>query len=140
MVLHDPARSPISGRGRSASPRLWGQLLNLCSPHLSLAVFLFSTGRSSFSSFSLSPSGTHSSLRHTLDYSPPGSSVHGILQARILQWPSPLPGASQLGGRPCISCVSCVAGGFLPAELSGKAHLLRDLFEPEGRFLEDSRG
>ena len=25
-------------------------------------------------------------LRHPLDCSPPGSSVHGILQARILEW------------------------------------------------------
>ena len=25
-------------------------------------------------------------LRYPMDYSPPGSSVHGILQARILEW------------------------------------------------------
>ena len=25
-------------------------------------------------------------LCHPMDYSPPGSSVHGILQARILEW------------------------------------------------------
>ena len=25
-------------------------------------------------------------LRDPMDYSPPGSSVHGILQARILEW------------------------------------------------------
>ena len=25
-------------------------------------------------------------LRDSMDYSPPGSSVHGILQARILEW------------------------------------------------------
>ena len=25
-------------------------------------------------------------LRYPVDYSPPGSSVHGILQARILEW------------------------------------------------------
>jgi len=27
-----------------------------------------------------------------MDYSPPGSSVHGILQARILEWVFPSPG------------------------------------------------
>ena len=26
------------------------------------------------------------------DYSPPGSSVHGIFQARIMDWPFPIPG------------------------------------------------
>ena len=43
--------------------------------------------------------------------SPPGSSVHGILQARILEW-LPMPssrGSSQLRGR---TQVSCTVGGF----------------------------
>ena len=50
-------------------------------------------------------------LGDPLDCSPPGSSVHGILQARILEWVaisssmgSPWPGDQ--------TCVSCVAGGF----------------------------
>ena len=29
---------------------------------------------------------SHSTLCDSMDYSPPGSSVHGILQARILEW------------------------------------------------------
>ena len=40
-------------------------------------------------------------LCHSVDYSPPGSSVHGILQARILEW-IPIPfsrGSSQLRDR-----------------------------------------
>ena len=44
------------------------------------------------------------------DYSPPGSSVHGILQARILEWvamPSTR-GSSRPRGQNCISCVSCI--------------------------------
>ena len=46
-----------------------------------------------------------------MDYSPPGSSVHGILQARILEWVA-MPfsrGSSQSRDR---TQVSCIAGGF----------------------------
>ena len=36
---------------------------------------------------------SHVRLCNPMDYSPPGSSVHGILQARILEWlPCPSPG------------------------------------------------
>ena len=44
-----------------------------------------------------------------MDCSPPGFSVHGILQARILGWfaISYTRGSSQLRDRTCISCVSC---------------------------------
>ena len=31
-----------------------------------------------------------------MDYSPPGSSVHGILQARILEWGWPFPSPGDL--------------------------------------------
>ena len=47
-----------------------------------------------------------------LDCSPPGSSVHGSLQARILEWAA-MPssrGSSQPRDQ---SWVSCIAGGFL---------------------------
>ena len=53
-------------------------------------------------------------LCELVDCSPPGSSVHGILQARILEWiamPSSR-GPSQPRDRTCISCVSCLAGMF----------------------------
>ena len=42
--------------------------------------------------------------------SPPGSSVHGILQARVLEWVAPLfsKGSSQPRDRTCVS-VSCIA-------------------------------
>ena len=46
-----------------------------------------------------------------MDCSPPGSSVHGILQARILEWVA-IPfsrGSSWLRDR---TCVSCIAGRF----------------------------
>ena len=42
-----------------------------------------------------------------IDCSPPGSSVHGILQAIILDWVAiPLSrGSSQLRDRTCVSCI-----------------------------------
>ena len=45
-----------------------------------------------------------------MDCSPPGSSVHGILQARILEWVaiSYSSGSSQLKDQTCISYFSCI--------------------------------
>ena len=51
-----------------------------------------------------------STLCNTVDGSPPGSSVHGILQARILQWVG-MPfsrGSSQLRDQIRVFCVSCI--------------------------------
>ena len=47
-------------------------------------------------------------------YSPPGSSVHGILQARIRKWVamSPSRGSSLPRDQTHISCISCIAGRF----------------------------
>ena len=57
------------------------------------------------------------------DCSPPGSSVHGILQARILEWVA-MPffrGSSPSRDRTLFSSVSCIApGNSLPAEPPGK--------------------
>ena len=50
-----------------------------------------------------------------VDYSLPGSSVHGILQARILEqvaMPSSR-GSSRPRNRTCITCVSCFARQIL---------------------------
>ena len=54
-----------------------------------------------------------------VDCSPPGSSVHGISQAKILEWVaiSFSRGSSRLRSR---THFSCIAGGFFTAELSGK--------------------
>ena len=57
-------------------------------------------------------------LSDPLDCSPPGSSVPGILQARILEWvamPSSR-GSSQHRDQLHVSCISCTAGGFFTAE------------------------
>ena len=49
-------------------------------------------------------------LYHRMDYSPLGSSVHGILQARILEWVaiSFSRGSSQPKDWTCISWISCI--------------------------------
>ena len=52
-----------------------------------------------------------STLCDPMDYNPPGSSVHGILQARILEWVamSSSRGSSQPRDW---TWISCIAGGF----------------------------
>ena len=60
-----------------------------------------------------------------MDFSPPGCSVHGILQARILEWVA-MPfsrGPSQPRDQTRIFCVSCIAGVSLPTESPGKPPL-----------------
>ena len=45
-----------------------------------------------------------------MDFRPPDSSVHGILQARILEWvviSSPR-SSSRRSDRTCLSCISCI--------------------------------
>ena len=56
----------------------------------------------------------HLQLCDPMDCSPPGSSVHGILQARTLEWvarPSSR-GPSQPRDRTRVSCVSCLGSDF----------------------------
>ena len=55
-----------------------------------------------------------------MDYSLPGSSVHGILQARILKWVaiSFFRGSSQLRDR---TWASCIGGRFFTDQATGKA-------------------
>ena len=59
---------------------------------------------------------------------PPGSSAHGILQARILEWVT-IPfsrGSSQPRDQTWVFWDSCIAGGFFTAEPPGKP-LLRNI-------------
>ena len=55
-------------------------------------------------------SAIYLTLCDPMDYSSPDSSVHGIFQARILEWAavSSSRGSSQLTDQTCISCVSCI--------------------------------
>ena len=62
------------------------------------------------------------SLRNLMDCSPPDSSVHGILQARILEWVaiSSFRGSSQPRDQTRISCLLYWQTGSLPLAPSGK--------------------
>ena len=62
-------------------------------------------------------------LCNPVNCSPPGSSVHGIFSARILEWvamPS-MGGFFPLRGWTQVSCSSCIASRFFPTEPPGKA-------------------
>ena len=64
-------------------------------------------------------------LWDSIDSSPPGSSVHGILQAGILEWIA-MPSfreSSWPGDRTYISCDSCIAARFSTPEPLGKPPL-----------------
>ena len=64
-------------------------------------------------------------LWDSIDCSPPGSSVRGISQARILQWPFPFSrGSSQPREQTCVSCVPCIAGRFCTTEPRRKSQCL----------------
>ena len=67
-----------------------------------------------------------STLCNPMDHSPLGSSVHGILQARILEWVST--SSSRWSSRPWdqthVSCVSWIAGRFLTWGATGKFKVL----------------
>ena len=57
-----------------------------------------------------------------LDCSPPSSSIHGILQAKILEWVAMASsrGSSQPRGQTYFSGSSCIGGGFFTIEPWGK--------------------
>ena len=80
-----------------------------CPRGLNIAIALWGLCTYAYASYSVV-----SILCGPLDYSPPGSSVHGIFQARILEWIaiSSSRGSSQPRNQTCISCVSCILGGF----------------------------
>ena len=60
-----------------------------------------------------------------MDCSSPGSSVHGILQARVLQWAaiSCSRGSSTPRDRTLDNCVSCTAGRFSTTSTTCKGNL-----------------
>ena len=79
-----------------------------------------------------------------MDCSPPGSSVHGILQARILEWiamPSSR-GSSPTRDQTCISYSFYTTGIFFTAELLRKPSLSPGIVRvssPEGRTTANVR-
>ena len=54
-----------------------------------------------------------------VDYSLPGSSVHGILQTRIPKWVA-MPSSRGSSWPRDRTCISCITGGFFTAEPPGK--------------------
>ena len=66
-------------------------------------------------------------LCHPMDSSPSGSSVHGILQARIMMWVTVFSsrGSSWFRDQPPISCI---AGRFFTTEPPGKTPLCQCMF------------
>ena len=69
-------------------------------------------------------------------YSPPGSSVHGILQARKLEWAAvpPSRGSSPPSDRTCVSYISCIGRQVL----YHKCHLGRPIIPLNTLFLATS--
>ena len=67
------------------------------------------------------------------DCSPPGSSVHGISQAKILEWvaSSFSRGSSQPRDWLCVSCISCVTGRLFTSGPPGKPFLHTDYYKTE---------
>ena len=61
-------------------------------------------------------------LCNPIDCSPPGSTVHGIFQARILEWIaiSYSRGSSRPKDRTLIPCISCIGRQILNTEPFGK--------------------
>ena len=61
-----------------------------------------------------------------MDCSPPDSSVHGISQARKLEWVaiSSFKGSSRLRDRICISCIFCIGRQSIPLSHLGSHPLL----------------
>ena len=81
-------------------------------------------------------------------YSPSGSSVHGILQARILEWvaSSFSRGSSQPKDQTRVFCISCIAGEFFNHWTVGEAQYntyhdtiaIGSFFQDEWRMTTDS--
>ena len=62
-------------------------------------------------------------LCNTRDYSPPGSSVCGISQARILEWVAISSSRGSSWPRDW-TCLSCLAGGFFTTEPPGSLSMM----------------
>ena len=69
---------------------------------------------------------SHLTLCNPMDYSPPDSSVHGIIQTRILQWVTMT--SSTQGLNLCLY-VSCFASLFFTTESPGKPNSIYICYE-----------
>ena len=55
-----------------------------------------------------------------MDYNPPGFSVHGISQVRVLEWVA-IPFFKESSPPRDWTSISCIAGGFFTTESPGKS-------------------
>ena len=76
-------------------------------------------------------------LCNPTDCSPPGSTVHGIFQARMLEWVA-ISFTSDSSPHRDQTHVSCIAGGFFTTEPPGKPNLFPT--KPQMSFLPTSFG
>ena len=78
-----------------------------------------STGQEYHLPFKVCHCAVCSVMSNSLDHSPPGSSVHGISQARVLEWVAMSSSRGSSQSRDCaqVSCVPCIAGGFFAGGL-----------------------
>ena len=72
-------------------------------------------------------------LCNSMDYSPPGSSVHGILQARILGWGLPWPPPVDLPNPGIKPRSSAWQADSLPSESPGRPRILDGVASPFSR-------
>ena len=102
----------------------WNGYLTLCRMFSSIPGFYPLDVKSTpqLRSESVSPSVVHSSSGPHGLYSPPGSSVHGILQARILEWLA-IPFTRTSSRRKDWTQVACIAGRFFIIWAIKEAHL-----------------
>ena len=76
---------------------------------------------------------SHSVLSDSMDYSPQGSSVHGILQARLGRWVA-LPSSRRLSWLRDQTRVSCMAGGLFTGWAASTTQRVADVIgESEGQ-------
>ena len=76
-------------------------------------------------------------LSDPMDYSPPGSSVHGILQAKIQEWVA-MPSSkwsTRARDRTCVSCLLHWRSGSLPPAPPGKHVVIISSKRESGLFL-----
>ena len=73
-----------------------------------------------------------------MECSPPGSSAHGILQARILEWVAVLSSraSSQPRNQPNVSWISCTGKQVLYHCTTWEARLIRRNILNKGKLLE----
>ena len=64
-------------------------------------------------------------LCDTMHCSPPGSSIHGILQAKVLEWVAFSRGSSRPGIEPPFLMSPALAGGFFTTTATWEAWIMK---------------